>query len=580
VLGGSLVLLVLIGLGAWLGVTGYRAKAELTAAKDHVTLAKAALLRADSATAHNEVELAVANADAAHGNTSALPWDIAAVVPGLGQPFAAVQQISAAADDLATLVLRPAVQAGGTLSPETLRAPDGSINLGALASAQAPLQRAATAARTVSSAVRTIPSGGYLQPVETAREQLQSQTSELASLLRNTSDAATLLPSMLGADGPRNYFVAFQNNTEVRANGGLVGSFGILHTDHGRASMVQMGSDADLHNATTDAVNLGNTFAQTGYIGDSTRVWGNSNISANFPYVAQIQVALWKLQSGQQLDGAMATDPVALSYILGATGPATLSSGEAISADNVVRLTEVDSYARFPDNLKFPTSTQRKDYLQSVSRAVSQKVLAGSTGHTMTLLQALGRSAGEGRLAVWSTHPAEQAVLASTPLGQQVPDSAAPYANLILNNTSHGKLDYYLGRTLSYTAGDCSGSTRQSTVTTTLTNNAPTQGLPPYVTIGPQNPVGTNQSDVSLYATAGAQLKGVTVNGAPATVVTSTERGHPVFTARLVDMLPGAATVVTFTMVEPTALGAAAVPVQPIVLPMQVNTAVPVCAAK
>jgi len=307
---------------------------------------------------------------------------------------------------------------------------------------------------------------------------------------------------------------------------------------------------------------------------------GNSNISANFPYVAQIQVALWKLQSGQQLDGAMATDPVALSYILGATGPATLPSGEAISADNVVRLTEVDSYARFPDNLKFPTSTQRKDYLQSVSRAVSQKVLAGSTGHTMTLLQALGRSAGEGRLAVWSTHPAEQAVLASTPLGQQVPDSAAPYANLILNNTSHGKLDYYLGRTLSYTAGDCSGSTRQSTVSTTLTNNAPTQGLPPYVTIGPQNPVGTNQSDVSLYATAGAQLKGVTVNGVPATVVTSTERGHPVFTARLVDMLPGAATVVTFTMVEPTAPGAAAVPVQPIVLPMQVNTAVPVCAAK
>jgi len=186
-------------------------------------------------------------------------------------------------------------------------------------------------------------------------------------------------------------------------------------------------------------VNLGDVFAETGYINDSTRVWGNSNISANFPYVAQIQVALWKLQSGQQLDGVMATDPVALSYILGVTGPATLPGGESISADNVVRSTEVDSYARFPDNLKFPTSTQRKDYLQSVSRAVSQKVLAGSGGHTMALLQALGKSAGEGRLAVWSTRPAEQAVLGGTPLGRQVPDDAAPYANLIVNNTSHGR---------------------------------------------------------------------------------------------------------------------------------------------
>ncbi len=130
---------------------------------------------------------------------------------------------------------------------------------------------------------------------------------------------------------------------------------------------------------------------------------------------------------------------MALSYILGVTGPATLPGGESISADNVVRSTEVDSYARFPDNLKFPTSTQRKDYLQSVSRTVSQKVLAGSGGHTMALLQALRKSAGEGRLAVWSTRPVEQAVLSGTPLGRQVSDDAAPYANLIVNNTSHGR---------------------------------------------------------------------------------------------------------------------------------------------
>jgi len=35
--------------------------------------------------------------------------------------------------------------------------------------------------------------------------------------------------------------------------------------------------------------------------------------------------------------------------------------------------------------------------------------------------------------------------------------------------------------------------------------------------------------------------------------------------------------VVTFTLAEPTIAGAAQVPVQPIVLPMQVNTVVPVC---
>jgi len=40
---------------------------------------------------------------------------------------------------------------------------------------------------------------------------------------------------------------------------------------------------------------------------------------------------------------------------------------------------------------------------------------------------------------VWSTRPAEQAVLGGTPLGRQVSHDAAPYANLIVNNTSHGR---------------------------------------------------------------------------------------------------------------------------------------------
>ncbi len=150
-------------------------------------------------------------------------------------------------------------------------------------------------------------------------------------------------------------------------------------------------------------------------------------------------------------------------------------------------------------------------------------------------------------------------------------------ADTVAQRLAQAREQQYLGRSLSYTAGDCSGATRQSTVTATLTNNAPTQGLPPYVTIGPTGPPGINQADVSLYATAGAQLKGVTVNGAAVTAATATERGHPVFTAKLVNVLPGASTVVTFTLVEPTAAGAAQVPVQPIVLPMQVNTAVPVC---
>ncbi len=576
----GILVLVLLGFVAWFGVNGYRAQAELTAAKDHAQQAKTALLRADGATAQREVNLAVADAGAARANTHSVPWDIAKAIPVVGQPFDAAAQISAAVDDLALEVLRPAVSAGAALAPGTLRRPDGAINLDAMVSARAPLQRATAAAAKLTTTVHAIPAGGYLHAVDSAREQLQAQTSQLGSLLNNANDAATLLPPMLGADGPRNYFVAFQTNAEARATGGLVGSFGILHAEHGHISMAVTGSgsNADLIDQPNNPFNLGSEFAQQGYIGDSTRAWGNSNISANFPYVAQIWASLWQLQTGQHIDGALATDPVALSYTLNAIGPLTLPDGETLDAGNFVQFTESKTYVKFP-GLDGADRNARKDYQQSISRELAAKFFSGSVGNTGGLLRALGKGAGEGRLAVWSAHPPEQAILVGTPLAREVPDNAAPYAGLIVNNASHGKLDYYLGRTLNYTAGACTGLTRHSTVTATLTNNAPAQGLPPFVTIGsPPAAVGSNGTFVSLYATAGARLEGVSVNGVPVKMTPGTERGHPVFTVP-VEMAPGATATVKYALTEPTAAGPAQLPVQPLVLPMDVTSDVPICTA-
>ena len=40
---------------------------------------------------------------------------------------------------------------------------------------------------------------------------------------------------------------------------------------------------------------------------------------------------MWEQQSGTTVDGAIAIDPVALSYILGAVGSVTMPDGETIT---------------------------------------------------------------------------------------------------------------------------------------------------------------------------------------------------------------------------------------------------------
>ncbi len=246
---------------------------------------------------------------------------------------------------------------------------------------------------------------------------------------------------------------------------------------------------------------------------------------SHFPYAAQIWRSLWAQESGTQVDGVIATDPVALSYVLKVVGPVVMPDGEKVTADNVVELTESTAYTRFGTD-----NNARKQYLQNIAGKVVER-MTGKISQPQALLEALGRAASEGRLAVWSSHPDEQDVLADTPLGHIVPDDDAPYAGVVVNNLGGNKLDYYLQREIDYTADSCSGDTRATTVKVRLTNTLPPGDYTKYVAGMFDNPMGapagTNLTNLSLVATQGAKLGKVTVDGKPAFAFTGAERGHP-----------------------------------------------------
>ncbi len=69
---------------------------------------------------------------------------------------------------------------------------------------------------------------------------------------------------------------------------------------------------------------------------------------------------MWQQQSGTTVDGVIANDPVALSFILGAV---TMPDGEVVTNDNVVELTESTAYIRFAAD-----NNARKQYLKEVAQ--------------------------------------------------------------------------------------------------------------------------------------------------------------------------------------------------------------------
>ncbi|MBM7413508.1 MULTISPECIES: DUF4012 domain-containing protein [Nocardiaceae] len=567
---------VLLALIAWFGWTVFTAYKGLSSARDDALAARTAILAGDAEAGRGHV------ADATSASTDALDatespiWKAVAAIPGLGSPLDVVGPLTGLVHDLTTQVLQPAVDVGAVLNPSELRADDGTIDLGALREASPTLEQVSASATALNQRAESIDTDSYLPQVTDAGDSLKAQLDDLSGLLTNTSLASKILPDMLGENSPKSYFLAFQTNAESRGTGGLMGGFAIIDADRGKISLDALAKNSEL-SARYDPIDLGPDFAKAyGNQYNATANWQNANVSPHFPYTGEILRSIWQQESGQSVDGVLATDPVALSYILGVVGPVTLADGEQVTSDNVVNLTQSEAYFRFADD-----NLARKDYLQQIAARVFSKV-EGKINDAAGLLDAIGRGVSEGHTAVWSADPAIQSVLSGTKIAHEVPDDPAPYAALVVNNGAGGKLDYYLERDITYTASSCVGDTRTTQITASVTNTAPPQDYPRYIagrqneTTAYEGPPGTNRSVVSVFTTAGSTLTKASIDGQQVFVLTGQERGHPIFYTPFV-VEPGQTKTLVLDLVEPTAPGAARVPLQPATIPGTATVDVPDC---
>jgi hypothetical protein len=558
------LLLVAVAFACWLGFQAIHAKSNLEDARDNAQQAKEALLKANGEGAAQWIQKAQANAQRAHDATHSVPWNIAAVVPWLGSPFKAGQQISDVVLGLIIDVLQPSVHVGEAISPDRLLVDGGRLDVRLLRDSAPELTKISAAATELDAEARAVSDPRYLAVLRDARAALQAQTSDLSQLLATTALTARLAPAMMGADGPRTYFMGFQTNAEARGTGGLLGGFGILRFDKGTPTVEALGRNDEL-NKNFAPIDLGAEYAaQYGFVNPTTD-YRNSNLSSHFPYAGQIWKSLWEQQSGTKVDGVISIDPVALSYILGEVGPVVMPDGEKVTKDNVVELTESTVYVRFADD-----NNARKEYLRDVAGEVVKK-MTGRLQSPRQLLDALGKAVSEGRIAVWSSSPAEQQLLEQTSLAHVVRDDPAPYAGVVINNLGGNKLDYYLTRQIEYSSGPCDSDTRKSTVTVRLTSTVPDGPLPDYVAgsgglvreLPIEVPSGTDVVSVSLLATTNAKLVGVFVNGEQALVFTGAERGHPIYEVQL-PIPRGLTAELRYELTEPTTPGAPRVPIQPL----------------
>lgn len=505
------------------------------------------------------VERARAQAVDAHAWTDSLVWRTASDLPWLGSAFQSVRDSAAVIDRIATDLLMPLSRVADNMLGDD----SGGVafDLPAIAAAVPDISSAETAASGIAEEAAAIDNDTAIGPVNNAVTELQDMTQQLSTGLSTATVAAQLAPSMLGGYGARAYLLAFQTPSEARGTGGLFGSWAVLGADNGHVAQISAGSNADLtspgHLFRTDPApaDLGAEWHVTWDKYNAVGLWRDSNFSPHFPYAAKLFKGVFEKTFNAGVSGVISTDPVALQYILEATGPVTLPEGEEITADNVVDITMNQAYFRYP---RFPDDqAARKAFLGSIQQEVVNRLTGESSKGP--ILAALARAAVEGRLQVWSVDPREQALLEQTPLAHIVPDSDAPFAAVSINSGSGSKLDYYLEREISYTGQRCVGDRRRTEVKVRLTNTAPSDvDFPTYLQpspyFKPSGPPGTNRVVLMVYETKGAKTIAVTQDGKAVIATPRSERDRPI-DALVVTLKPGQSTEIVFELDEPSVPG-------------------------
>jgi hypothetical protein len=347
-------------------------------------------------------------------------------------------------------------------------------------------------------------------------------------------------PTLIGVDRPKKYLIAFQNSAEARGTGGILGAYAIVEFNKGSLKVIETGSNEPLYGSSLEKIPVDVPNEYKRLYGENPAILQNSNLSPHFPYGAEIWLALWKKKFGQTLDGVIAIDPTALSYILKSTGPIVLNSGEKITTENLVSDTLKDAYQRFEKDNK-----ARKQYLVDIMNATVKQLNSGDYSK-IKMAQAIRDGIVANRLLFYSTDKSVQRKINRVRLGGYLSLESNNEFRTVIQNIDAGKLDYYLDRDVVIQSESCN-KIRETQVRIRVTNTLKTGvGVSPYVltradkgkpaTLIP----GSHRFKVFIYGPTDAKLVSVSRENLRADLGGgSLERGRPIYVAD-VDLAPGA----------------------------------------
>ena len=433
---------------------------------------------------------------------------LAGNLPVLRGPIRALRAASVAAEaeshvatDLGDLAKQLIGTGGGAKGRGSFRVyHDGAVDVALLTNLPAKLQHLVVDLKATQVAIRNIPNVPMFHKVEKLKTKALKDSGQAVTLLHRAILGSQLLPGFLGADGPRTYFIAIQNNADQRGTGGAVLGYAIVKFDHGQFQILDGGGINNIDNKRM-GFHVPYPPGVQWYLDESrnaARLNNGANYTANFPLVGESWAKMAQAATGMHFDGAIAIDPFAIAAALKGQGPLDVPAyPDEIDSKNLVQVTEHDQYTLSkPQQIRLPHELIRSAF----------KVLEHPKNF-VHMANGLAGAVAARHVQLWLADPKDQALVNRLGWDGAIQPGKGDAVAVVYDKRIRGKQDFWTQETLDYNVSLSAGGEATSVANVTMADEIP-KGQPPRI-VSHVRPYGLNVAMVNLYVPIRARVESI-----------------------------------------------------------------------
>lgn len=303
-------------------------------------------------------------------------------------------------------------------------------------------------------------------PAETRAQfaELKSKLPIVNASLKNFLDYSQIFLDVLGYNGPRKYLFLFENNQEMRATGGFIGSYGILDIGNGRVKKLFVD---DIYNPDGQ---LKARVIPPAPIQKMSAVWTmhDANWFPDFPTSAEKVAWFYEKTGGPTVDGVIAITPELLQDLLKVTGPIDMPEyGKIINADNFMEETQQEVEVDYDKELNQP-----KKFLADLTPKILDKVMSEKgIGSVLQTLKAFNTALSEKHLLLYSRNYNIQKLISNQKWSGEILNTDKDYLSVINTNINGFKTDGVIDETVDHKSEIQSDGSIVDTVSITRKHN-------------------------------------------------------------------------------------------------------------